>query len=66
MDLDDGLRRPWKDQVISPLTFVRTIFIIQKYHAVLEINVLVYALCMKNIYYTCIHDDLFNVLYESH
>ena len=51
---------------LSTWLLLYVLFIIQKYHAVPEINVLVYAYMYENICYTSIHYDLFNVLYESH
>ena len=50
---------------LSTWLLLYVLFIIQKYHAVPEINVLVYAFMYENICYTSIHYDLFNVLYES-
>jgi len=51
---------------LSTWLLLYVLFIIQKYHVVPEINVLVYAFMYENICYTSIHYDLFNVLYESH
>lgn len=51
---------------LSTWLLLYMLFLIQKYHDVPEINVLVYAYMYENICYTSINYDLFNVLYESH